>query len=159
MFVWFIAAKRSQMNSAWVRRRLNSSPRQFVLLCQMFFVQNIFFFVLEGSPTFSLHSKIIAFLDVARTKGKCFGLLSVRWEQAVLDVPLDGKYCTENGQHLVAPSRAEQSTDHWFIEVSNHVKRWKRWCPDPVTHDVPSDFVWSSLGCSGAVTSQTFPPP
>lgn len=113
------------MNSAWVRRRLNSSPRQFFLLCQMFFVQNIFFFVLEGSPTFSLHLKIIAFLNVARTKGKCSGLLSARWEQAVLDVLLDGKYCTEKGQHLVAPSRAEQSTDPWFIEISNHMKRWE----------------------------------
>lgn len=30
---------------------------------------------------------------------------------------VDAKYCTENGQHLIAPSRGE-STYRWLIEVA-----------------------------------------
>lgn len=88
MFVQFISAKHSQMNSARLKRKLNSSPLQFFLLCQMvIFVHGILFFVLEGSPNFFFsHLKIIAFLNVVRRKGKRSGLLSFRWGQAVLDL-------------------------------------------------------------------------
>lgn len=81
MVVWFISAKCSQMNSAWVRRKLNGSPLQLFLLFRWSSL----------SMTFSSGKVVPAFLlafknNIARRKGRCSGLLSFRWGQTVFDL-------------------------------------------------------------------------